>query len=219
MWIEYIRSAQFGPTLVDGGDFSDLKTLKDHGWNLNAGHDFEGISSKVEIDTIQAEHESGVLKLSVDAEVKGTIDDLPPVLEQPVAAVETAPITPEIPILPGQFVRITVQVKMPRPVSDGIGGLIIRDSWGGEPMQFAFCSMLTDWREIVLFRRCPGPEPLTITLGMAGYGAVYFDELKVERIEDPSVRETRPGGSGGVARTRPAAGVPSASRPISPPRQ
>ena len=220
MWIEYIRSAQFGPTLVDGGDFSDLKTLTDHGWNLNAGHDFEGISSKVEIDTIQAEHESGVLKLSVDAEVKGTIDDLPPVLEQPVAAVETAPITPEIPILPGQFVRITVQVKMPRPVSDGIGGLIIRDSWGGEPMQFAFCSLLTDWREIVLFRRCPGPEPLTITLGLAGYGAVYFDELKVERIEDPSVRETRPGGSGGVARTRPsAAGVPSASRPISPPRQ
>ena len=191
-WIEYIRSGRFGPNLVEAAKFDSLSTLKQAGWDLDAGHAFDGVFSKVEIDRKQAEHESGVLKLTVDAEVKGTIDDLPPVVEQPIASVVTAPIEPSIPILPGQFVRISVQVKMPRPVPDGFGGLIIRDSWGGEPMQFSYCSLLPDWREIILFRRCPSTEPLTITLGLAGYGAVYFDNLRVERIEDPSVRELRP---------------------------
>lgn len=219
-WIEYIRSGQFGPNLLSGADFSDLSVLKAEGWNLNAGHNFDGVSSKVEIDRTQADHLSGVLKLSVDAAIKGTIDDLPPTIEQPVAAVTTAPIRPDVPIMPGQFFRITVQVKMPRPVTDGIGGFIVRDSWGGESMQFTYCYLLSDWREIVLYRRCPSNEPLTVTLGLAGYGAVYFDDLKVERIEDPRIRIPRPAAtSGDLTRDRRPTAGPTAGRSVPPPRR
>jgi hypothetical protein len=70
---------------------------------------------------------------------------------------------------------------MPQP--PGAGGLIIRDSLGGEPLQYRTTDALPEWSEVILYRRSPEEGALSVTLGLAGFGEAFFDDLRIEPIE------------------------------------
>jgi hypothetical protein len=64
--------------------------------------------------------------------------------------------------------------------------VIIRDSIGGELMQYRQFSALPEWRRVVLYRRAPEDGDVTVTLGLAATsGEVFFDDLRIERAEQP----------------------------------
>jgi hypothetical protein len=77
-----------------------------------------------------------------------------------------------------------VLVKMPRNQPAASGGLIVRDSIGGELLQFRTTQAIPAWREVVLFRRVPEDGELTVTLGFSGVGDAYFDDLRVELLSE-----------------------------------
>jgi hypothetical protein len=83
----------------------------------------------------------------------------------------------------GQFLRISVSVQRSTSSVAGIGGVVIRDSIGGESLQFASTAAIPALTKVVLYRRAPADGDLTVTLGLAGYGEAVFDELSIERVE------------------------------------
>lgn len=103
-----------------------------------------------------------------------------PFLDHPPAAVRS----PSVPLKAGQLARIRVLVKMPREVVDGAGGLIVRDSLGGETLQVKLTSSIRDWSEVVIFRRAPADCDLSVLLGLSGYGTAYFDALRIDVLSD-----------------------------------
>jgi hypothetical protein len=105
---------------------------------------------------------------------------LPVFLDFPAAAIRS----PAVKVKAGEFFRISVDVERRLPSAPGGGGVLIRDSIGGEALQFTSTEPYPSFTKVVLYRRAPDDGELTVTLGLAGYGGVFFDDFKIERFED-----------------------------------
>ena len=107
-------------------------------------------------------------------------ETLPGFIDHPVLAVQTPPI----PVQARQFYRIRVMARMLIAAPQAVGGLIIRDSIGGEALQFRTSDGFSlDWREIILYRRAPADGELTVTFGFAAFGLAEIDDVRIDRIE------------------------------------
>jgi hypothetical protein len=208
--ILHSEAGTFGPNqLMSGGFEATPAAMRAEGW-VDASHPVEGLTGAIRIDARGGwGPTSKALKLSVaptqqvdpeqfrgpdgqpDAKAverarKAITDALPPALAYPVAAIRS----PAVPVRAGDLVRIRVLAKMPRQVPAGGAGLIVRDSLGGEALQFRNAAPMTAWREIVLHRRAPEDGELTVLFGLAGQGEAYFDDLRIEvrRADGPTPR-------------------------------
>ena len=74
-------------------------------------------------------------------------------------------------------------VKRPYGEPGGLGGIIVRDSIGGEQFQYRTSGPLPSFSRVLLFRKAPADGTFTVTLGLAGYAEAYFDDFRVEVIE------------------------------------
>jgi hypothetical protein len=149
-----------------------------------------------------------ILCLSVRPLDPKGIDNLTAFLDHPAAAVQSPPI----PVEAAQLVRIRVKVRMPRALPAGSGGVIIRDSLGGEALEFRQTEAINNWTEVVLLRRVATDGDLTVTLGLAGFGDAYFDDLRIDRLE--KTRSTKKTNSDqNVART-PRLSAPRGPLPV-----
>jgi hypothetical protein len=153
-----------------------------------------------------------MIKMTVEAANPTRLDGLAPFLDFPAAAIRS----PAVPVKTGEFLRISVWVKRSIPTPQGAGGLIIRDSIGGEALQFISNEPIPAPTKVVLYRRAPSDGDFTVTLGLAGFGEAVFDTLAVERVEAPQpadppsiTQSTRPDQSAAV---RTAEGGPNSGR-------
>ncbi len=210
LWVDWMQKTSFSQNLVPSGSFNDDETLKRAGW-LDQSYQFEGLKARIgTVANGPARGGKRALKLSVEPAENVQVDTLPPFLDFPVAAVRS----PAVRVRTGQFFRISVWVQRPLPAPQGMGGVVIRDSIGGEPLQFRFHDPLPEFARVVLYRRAPADGELTVTLGLAGLYDVYFDDFRVEVVEgtpeaSPADVAARP-----RPRPRPAPGpVPDAPLP------
>ncbi|MEO6809132.1 MAG: hypothetical protein ABI353_08455, partial [Isosphaeraceae bacterium] len=181
-WLSWIRDYPFSETQLPTGLFDEFDTTDDlieDGWNLDEGFEYDRVVPKIEIEKGKGWNGNNSLKLTVGAKRKD-IKGLPPFLDHPAVAVRTPPIS----VSDKQLVRIRVMVKMPRQTPTGAGGLIVRDSIGGEALQYRVSNSTPKWQEVVLYRRVPANGELTVLLGLAGFGEAYFDDLRIEWVED-----------------------------------
>ncbi|AGA29276.1 hypothetical protein [Singulisphaera acidiphila] len=210
IWLDWMARS-FGANLVKGGSFDNHATLESAGW-INQSYQIDGITSK--ILSVASEDEPGqrFLKMSVEPTDKRQLDSFAPFFDFPAAAIQTPPIR----VTAGQFLRISVLVQKMNPSAAGQGGLIITDSIGGEALQFRNAGSIPKFSKVVLFRRVPADGVMTVTLGLAGFGEAYFDDLKVETVEgsapgpldqyaDNPVKRTIPGSKPAA----PATGAPA----------
>lgn len=149
-----------------------------------------------------------ILCLSVRPLDSKGIDALAAFLDHPAAAVQSPPV----PVEAAQLIRIRVKVRLPRALPAGSGGLIVRDSIGGETLEFRSTEAIKDWTEIVLLRRVPDDGELSVTLGLAGFGDAYFDDLRIDRLEKTKPKK-KANTSQNVART-PSPATPRGATPI-----
>jgi hypothetical protein len=204
-WIAGKMGYSFGRNRLDAGDFNDPDALAGSGW-VDVGYQVEGLVSKVstvpitetnpdhsELDLSALDRSSAnrALKLVVSAEHPEELDTALPFLDFPVAAVRTPPI----PVSANNLIRISVLVKRPYKSVPGMGGVIVRDSIGGEQFQFRTSEPIPGFSRVVLFRKAPADGTFTVTLGLAGYGEAFFDDLRIEAIESspgPNPRRGEP---------------------------
>jgi hypothetical protein len=202
IWVDWIKGMpgyRFGRNRVPSGDFENPRSLADAGW-VDLSYATDGLLGKVSIaprdlpaakksDADAAKKESPqpdrssskrVIKLEVKAARPEDLDTiLSPFLDFPVAAIRCPPTRVER----SNFIRISVLVKRVFPSAPGMGGVIVRDSIGGEQFQFRSSGPIPEYSRVVLYRKAPGDGTFTVTLGLAGYGEAYFDDFRVEVIE------------------------------------
>ena len=131
-------------------------------------------------------HSKQVVMLQVEAEDPTQIDSiLPKFFDFPIAAIRSPPI----PVEANNLIRISVLVKRPYASAGGLGGIIVRDSIGGEQFQFRSSAPIPVFSRVVLFRKAPATGTFTVMLGLAGYEKAYFDDLRVEVIEEDGIRD------------------------------
>ena len=114
-----------------------------------------------------------------------SIQSCPSFLTFPIAAIRSPPI----PVEANNLIRISVLVKRPYASAGGLGGIIVRDSIGGEQFQYRTSGAIAAFSRVVLFRKAPAAGTFTVTLGLAGYAEAYFDDFRVEVIEEGDGRE------------------------------
>ncbi len=198
LWIEWMKSGRFGQNLIPSGDFDSNEVLLNSGWK-NASVAYDGIESKISSEPAFEKKTDKTKKTQVQdpdpnsnhrrikmlvRPVKGRgVDTLPPYLDQPAAAIQSPPL----PVKAGQFLRISVMILRRLYTPEGAGGVIVRDSIGGEPLQYVANDAIPEASKLILYRRVPADGEFSVTLGLAGYGDVYFDDFRVERIEAAAV--------------------------------
>ena len=209
-WNSWIRSEQFGDDLFRGvGSFESLKETADlapAGWTLGGYQSDQVVGRAFVVKGGWAKSEK-MVRLTVRPEDAAKMDTLPPFIDHPAVTLKS----PAISVSARQFLKISVDVKAPRPSPAGGGGVIIRDSIGGEPLEFRVNQGIAEWRKVVIYRRVPEDCRLTITFGLAAFGDAFFDNLRVQRIESFSSPEL-------ARRRRPIPDSPSASLPSQVPR-
>ena len=137
-------------------------------------------ASKKTIRELDDAHSGRVIKLEVKAEKPDNLDLAQPAfLDFPVAAIRS----PLIRVERNNLVRISVLVKRTFPSPQGMGGIIVRDSIGGEQFQYRTSNPIPEFSRVLLFRKAPADGTFTVTLGLAGYGEALFDDLRVEVVE------------------------------------
>ncbi len=177
LWVDWMRLGKFGPNGVPSGTFDDPEAFKTSGW-VDQSYPMEGYSSQIRLVPGGRDGSKRMLKMRVGAKDPSGIDKLPPFIDLPVAAVRS----PAVRVGAKQFVRISVLVHRPIASIPGAGGVIVRDSIGGETLQFRTTDPIPELSRVVLYRRVPADGELTVTLGLAGYGDVFFDDLKIEPV-------------------------------------
>ena len=121
-----------------------------------------------------------VLMLAVHPDEPSNMDRVEPVLDYPAKAV----LSPAIRIHANNLIRISVLVRKPGGSPAGKGGVIIRDTIGGEQFQYRSSDVIAAYSRVVLYRKAPADGTFRVMLGLAGYGEVYFDDFRVQVMED-----------------------------------
>lgn len=209
-WMSWVEGRQgaFGANLLPGGSFDEggMEALRDGGWT-NVSRATEDVETSVEV-LPGAGYGKGnaALRMVVRPETVAaqTAENTVPYLDHEAVAVRTPPI----PVHRGGFFRIRVLVRLNNQLPPATGGLIVRDSLGGEQFQMRMTDASALWREITLYRFAPDDGEMTVTLGLAGYGEAYFDRLRVDTITGPSDAQPTP----------PSPAVDPIARRVDPPR-
>jgi hypothetical protein len=180
-WVDWINRKpgyKFGPNRVPSGSFDDPTAMTEAGW-VNVDHEYEGIVSKM--STVPREGKPGdrMIRMSVEPKDKTDLDHNLPFFDFPVAAIRTPPIKVDA----KNLIRISVQVKRSFASTPGAGGIIVRDSLGGEPLQFRTSDPIPGFSRIVIYRKAPTDCRFTVTFGLAGYGEAFFDDFRAELVE------------------------------------
>jgi hypothetical protein len=232
-WMSGRPGYRYGPNRVPSGTFDVPAAVTDAGWT-DVSYRVDGLISDIKtvsrietnanradknkpgVDELMPENmkSNRLIKMEVKPEHPEDLDTLMPAfLDFPVAAIRT----PRIRMETNNLIRISVLVKRPLPSVPGAGGIIVRDSIGGEQFQFRTSSPLATFHRVVLFRKAPSDGTFTVTLGLAGYGEAYFDDLRVEVVEhEPGSRDNIARARSGGPRTRsprtPDPRLPAAAR-------
>ena len=192
-----------GANRVPSGDFDDPQVISESGW-VDMSYQLDGLVGKVSvvaraepppktkaekakrpIRELDGANSGRVIKLEVKVEQPEDLDKVQPFLDFPVAAIRSPPIRVER----NNLVRISVLTKRLFPTASGAGGVIIRDSIGGEQFQYRTTAPIPEFSaRVLLFRKAPADGTFTVTLGLAGYGEAFFDDLRVEVIEQDDGR-------------------------------
>lgn len=161
-------------SLLRHGDMEGLhKDMQLMGWNLFQ-HKQADVAAYGELSYIEPHGGRKSLRLTAEP-----ADD-----ERPPTLIETAPIwltTPPVPVAAGQWLRIHLWVRIPKPITGSLDGLMILDSFGREPLAERI-GVTSGWKEVKLYRAAPAAGEMTVTVALTGLGEAFIDDLTIEPL-------------------------------------
>jgi hypothetical protein len=168
-------------SLVRHGDMeSSLQGMLRAHWRLFQ-HRQAGVVARGELSVVEPHGGKTSLRLTAEP-----ADD-----EKPPALIETAPLwvvtTPPVALTAGQWVRIHLWVRIPKPITGSLDGVMVLDSFGREPLAERI-GVTSGWKEVTLYRAVPATGELTVTVALTGLGDVFIDDLTIEPLAPASPR-------------------------------
>jgi hypothetical protein len=182
LWNDWIRGKagfKFGANRVPSGSFDDPTAMTEAGW-VNLDYHIDGVTAKMSTVARDGSTSDRMIRMKVTAKNEAEIDSsAPQFFDFPVAAIRS----PAIKVQAKNLVRISVLVKRSIASAPGMGGIIVRDTIGGEQFQFRTSDPIPAFSRVVLYRKAPADGTFSVTLGLAGYGEAFFDDFRVELVE------------------------------------
>jgi len=183
--------SQRGENRLAGGDFEDVGTMLQAGWN-HFQHPMPDI--RTEADLAPQAARSGRYGLRLSARPAGD-DGSQPLVETPPLWITG----PAVPVEAGTLVVIHGWVQVPTVIPGSVDGLMIFDSLGGEPLARRI-GQTTGWQEFTLYRVAPESGSVRVTFALSGLGEAWLDDVTIRPIPtggpwarrpDPTPRVTR----------------------------
>ena len=180
-WTDWIRGRPgyaFGSNRVPSGTFDEPRAMAQAGW-VNLDYQMDGITAQMATVPREGEPGNRMIRMNVEPAKKEELDKNIPFFDFPVAAIRS----PAVEVQAKNLIRISVLVRRSIASTPGMGGIIVRDSIGGEQFQFRTTDPIPSFSRVVIYRKAPSDCKLTVTLGLAGYGEAFFDDFRVELVE------------------------------------
>jgi hypothetical protein len=179
-----IRGARWSSNLLAGGDCENLAFMRQRGWQYNRFAD-SNLFTAVSLVPQAANGGQQGLKIQVWSDDP---KDEPAVVESPPAWITTAPVR----VRQGQITRIHGWVRIPRPITGSLDGLIIFDSSGGIELGERI-TKAEQWREFTLYRVATRAGDLTVTFALTGVGEVWLDGITIHVVDPQGAQIPRTG--------------------------
>ncbi len=171
--IDRLRQNKPGSNLLVGGDCESLQTMLDAGWR-HYRHSPDDLDAQVELSA--SAPFAGALSLHLSAAARDE--------KQSPGLIETAPVwitSAPVQVAAGTMIRISGRVRIPRPITGSIDGLMIVDSVGGHSLSLRF-GQAAEWQEFSMFRITTDGRPVHVTFAMTGIGDAWIDQVMIQPI-------------------------------------
>jgi len=182
--MQRIAEAKPGPNAAPGGDFEDLGTMLTAGWR-HFHHSSPGIVAEAELASVAAHSGRYGLRLAVRP-AEG--DGAEVLVESPPSWITG----PGVPTQVGELVCIHGWVRVPKPITGSVDGLLIIDSLSGEPLAERI-GKTSGWEEFTLYRLAPEQGQVSITFALSGIGEAWLDDVTIHLMPLGGARAARLG--------------------------
>jgi hypothetical protein len=179
-WMEGLRATMPMENRLPRGDMEFLETLAQTGWRHGQSPQTgQSAITRCTLDVVRPEDsETGnSLRMAVAA---ATPDAKP----SNAAMLETPPLwvtTPRVPVRTGEWICFRGRIKIDKPITGSVDGVMMIDSLGGEELAERI-GVTRGWEEFVLYRIATSDEPVTLTIALTGYGEVLLDDLTIRAL-------------------------------------
>jgi hypothetical protein len=180
-----IRSSS-GPNVLPGGDFEDPNVILGAGlgpgWQ-NIPNNAQGLDSNgnpllmTRAELVPSAAHCGTMGLQLSA-TPSTPETSPLMVEAPPVRF----ISPTVPAEVGQLVCIHGWVKVPKPITGSVDGLMIYDNQAGEALAERV-GETAKWRQFVLYRLVTESGGVNVTFSLTGLGTAMIDDVGIDVLE------------------------------------
>ncbi len=174
MFAKALRHSRLGPNLLASGDFENLSQMLQNGWQH-----FKYPQPDVRTDVELSPEMPHLGNFSLQLRAHPMDDAARPHL------IATPPVwvtSPEVNVSAGQLVRIHGWVRVPRPITGSVDGLLVIDSLGG-PALAERIGQSHHWKEFTLYRKATESGTLTVTFALSGLGDAQLDTVTIQPVE------------------------------------
>lgn len=173
-----LRTSRWSANMLAGGDCENLDFMRQRGWQYHRYADSE-LFTAVTLTPESAHGGRNGLQMQV---WNDDPQSAPAVIESPPAWITSAPIS----VRKGQVARVHGWVRISRPITGSLDGLMIFDSVGGVELSERI-KQAGQWQEFALYRVVPRDGELSVTFALTGLGEVWLDDVTVQVIDLPAV--------------------------------
>lgn len=173
-----LRGATISANLLAGGEFEDLSLMVRNGWR-HARLEVPGLQSHVELSPTH--HRTGRFSLRLAC---SPVDPqlAPELVESPPVWVTSG----DVPVRPGQIVRVHGWIRLARPITGSQDSLLIFDSLAGKRLATRI-EAAEDWQEFTLYRAAGAADSrVNVTIALTGLGEAYLDDLSITAFQTPA---------------------------------
>lgn len=180
-FLDELRHATPGQNVLPDGNFEASPQQPAASWVPQ-----EMTLDEVELSAWRVGEEPKEGQRCLKLEIKPKNPKLPPgALERTFLAINS----PMVKLKPGDLVRISAWVRIPKPITASADGALLYDSAGGEPLAIRLTGDIPKWKKYTLYRRVPASGTINVTLALTGLGTVYFDDVRIEMLTPGAPRE------------------------------
>jgi hypothetical protein len=162
-----------GENLLPGGDFENLQTWHNAGWD-HFQHPVPGVTAQANLAPEAARSGGFGLRLAVTA---ADPNQVPQLVESTPVWITSAPVNLEI----RSLVAIRGWVRIPEPIQGDADGLLVIDSLTGRTLAERIQAD-DQWQEFILYRVCPQSGPVRVTFALSGMGTAYVDDVTIQTL-------------------------------------